>query len=394
MSDNVKKSSDAKQGKGSQNKGHHKGGDKRMLIRYGKMATLGWFWHNLSSVSKTKKDAVIKTERGLELGEIVGPYCYKSGQFRWDFDKVSEYYEENEPGNIITRKGTFVRYATAEDLSDARHLEASSRGEKKTCQDIVDDMKLDMKVVDVEHIFGGERIIFYFTSEGRIDFRELVKRLAKEFQTRIEMRQIGARDEAKLVSDFETCGQRCCCAQYLKILKPVNMKMAKTQKATLDPSKISGYCGRLKCCLRYEDDLYKELNRKMPNRGTRIRCEQGEGEVIECQTLTQLVKVRGRDGNVFAVGVEDVEVLPKGKKTEGREQRTDSSEQKAEDSEQSSESREQQAEGREQRSGNGNKRNGRGRRRNKNRGQRAESSEQKKDNDNSVSESSKEDNES
>jgi cell fate regulator YaaT (PSP1 superfamily) len=381
MSENVNKSSNVKHSKGPK-----KVGDKRMLIRYGKMASLGWFWHNLSSISKTKKDAVIKTERGLELGEIVGPYCYKSGQFRWDFDKVSQYYEENEPGDIITRRGTFVRYATAEDLSDSRHLEANSKGEKKSCQDIVDDMKLDMKIVDAEHIFGGERIIFYFSSEGRIDFRELVKRLAKEFQTRIEMRQIGARDEAKLISDFETCGQRCCCAQYLKILKPVNMKMAKTQKATLDPSKISGYCGRLKCCLRYEDDLYKELGRNMPSRGCRIKCEQGEGDVIECQTLTQLVKVRGRDGNIFAVGVEDIEVLPKDKSSENSEQKT---------------------EGRGPRSDkrNGNNRNGRGkkdgrpRRRDNNREQRPNNREQKSANsepktesDNSVNENVKEDN--
>ena len=113
-----------------------------------------------------------------------------------------------------------------------------------------------MKIVDAEHIFGGERIVFYFMAEGRVDFRELVRRLAQEYQTRIEMRQIGSRDEAKLLGDVESCGQECCCLQFLQLLKPVNMRMAKMQKATLDPSKISGYCGRLKCCLRYEDETY------------------------------------------------------------------------------------------------------------------------------------------
>ena len=136
-----------------------------------------------------------------------------------------------------------------------------------------------MKIVDAEHIFGGERIVFYFMAEGRVDFRELVRKLAQEYQTRIEMRQIGSRDEAKLLGDVESCGQECCCLQFLQLLKPVNMRMAKMQKATLDPSKISGYCGRLKCCLRYEDETYMDLKKSLP-RKRRVGPDQarrGEG---------------------------------------------------------------------------------------------------------------------
>ena len=170
-------------------------------------------------------------------------------------------------------------------------------------------MNLPMKTVDIEHIFGGERIIFYFTAEDRVDFRDLVKKLAKEYQTRIEMRQVGSRDAARITADVETCGQLCCCTRFLKILKPVNMRMAKLQKATLDPSKISGYCGRLKCCLRYEDQTYKELGKQLPKRRTRVQTSHGQGVVIDVQVLTQLVKVKSDDGSVFAVPLEDIKVI-------------------------------------------------------------------------------------
>jgi cell fate regulator YaaT (PSP1 superfamily) len=166
-----------------------------------------------------------------------------------------------------------------------------------------------MKIVDVEHIFGGERIVFYFMADGRIDFRELVKRLAQEYQTRIELRQIGSRDEAKLLGDYETCGQQCCCQRFLKTLKPINMRMAKMQKATLDPSKISGYCGRLKCCLRYEDIAYQELKRKLPKKNSRVKSEHGEGKVVDVQILTQLVMVEKDSGERFSVPVEEIEII-------------------------------------------------------------------------------------
>ena len=147
-------------------------------------------------------------------------------------------------------------------------------------------------------------------AEGRIDFRELVRRLAQEYQTRIEMRQIGSRDEAKLLGDIETCGQACCCLRFLQLLKPVNMRMAKMQKATLDPSKISGYCGRLKCCLRYEDELYVDLKKRLPRKNAWVQTSRGEGKVIDGQILTQLVVVEFEGGEKEAFPLEEVTILP------------------------------------------------------------------------------------
>jgi cell fate regulator YaaT (PSP1 superfamily) len=170
-------------------------------------------------------------------------------------------------------------------------------------------MNLPMKIVDAEHILGGERIVFYFMSDGRVDFRDLVRKLAQEYQTRIEMRQIGARDEAKILGDVESCGQKCCCIRYLKSLKPVNMRMAKLQKATLDPSKISGYCGRLKCCLRYEDETYTELKKRLPPRNTLVNTPEGKGRIIDYQVLAQMVMVELETGKRATIPRAEIEIL-------------------------------------------------------------------------------------
>ena len=289
----------------------HKPVKKLMLARYGRMGLLGWFEHNLSNISKIKTKIIIKTPRGMELGDVVGPFNYKAGHFKNTCEQVDEYFCKKTKEYPLSGGGAFVRYATKEDLMEAKHLEASSRDELKCCAKFIKEMNLDMKVVDAEHLFGGERIVVYFTSNGRVDFRELVKRLAREYQTRIEMRQIGSRDEAKLISDFESCGQECCCKRFLKILEPVNMRMAKLQKATLDPSKISGHCGRLKCCLRYEDDIYRELKAKMPKKNAIVKTPNGEAKVLNMQYLTQLIVVQFEDGRREAFGLEDLEILPK-----------------------------------------------------------------------------------
>jgi cell fate regulator YaaT (PSP1 superfamily) len=183
-------------------------------------------------------------------------------------------------------------------------------------------MDLPMKIVDVEHVFGGERIIFYFMSDGRVDFRELVKRVSQEYQTRIEMRQIGSRDEAKLLGDVESCGQQCCCQRFLKLLKPVNMRMAKMQKATLDPAKISGYCGRLKCCLRYEDENYIELKKRLPKKNTKVKTKHGKGKVVDTQILTQLVVVEYESGEKVATPVDEIKIIPASKTTKEKQDNT------------------------------------------------------------------------
>jgi cell fate regulator YaaT (PSP1 superfamily) len=283
---------------------------KYMLVRYGRMNALAFFEHHEAEIPKVHSRVVVKTERGLELGHIVGRLCsYRGGQFRLREEQIKEYFVRSEIDFSPDYGGKFIRYATADDISEERHLRKIVQEEIECCRRIIKEMDLPMKVVDAEHVFGGERIIFYFMSDGRVDFRDLVKRVAQEYQTRIEMRQIGSRDEAKLLGDVESCGQQCCCRRFLKLLKPVNMRMAKMQKATLDPAKISGYCGRLKCCLRYEDQTYNELKKRLPKKSTKVRTSQGEGKVIDTQILTQLVVIEYENGDKEAVGVDEIEII-------------------------------------------------------------------------------------
>ena len=152
---------------------------------------------------------------------------------------------------------------------------------------MIGERHLGMQLVDVEHLLGGERLIFYYLAEQRVDFRDLVKALAKRYKTRIEMRQIGVRDEAKLLADYGDCGKPVCCNTHLREMPPVSMKMAKIQKATLDPAKISGRCGRLKCCLRYEYDTYEEYRRDLPKVGTMVMTRIGQGKVIAQEILRE-----------------------------------------------------------------------------------------------------------
>jgi len=284
---------------------------KYMLVRYGRMSNLGFFEHHETKIAKTISRVVVKTDKGLELGYLVGQLtCYKEGRFKLSDERLKKYFEDSDMDLPGARVGKFVRYATAADLNEEQHLQKIARDEIECCKRFAQEMNLPMKIVDAEHIFGGERIIFYFMADGRVDFRELVKRLAHEYQTRIEMRQIGSRDEAKLLGDVESCGQECCCRRFLKLLKPVNMRMAKMQKATLDPSKISGYCGRLKCCLRYEDKTYTELKKRLPRKNTKVETKRGPGKVIDTQILTQLVVIEYDNGEKVAMPVDEIHIIP------------------------------------------------------------------------------------
>jgi len=284
--------------------------EKYMLVRHGRMNALGFFEHRESRIPMVPARVIIKTEKGLELGRLIGQLApYKAGHFRLSREQIKRYFDSSNIDLPCEPTGKFVRYATAEDISEERHLRKITEEEIAYCRDLIKELQMPMKIVDAEHIFGGERVIFYFASDSRVDFRELVKKLARQYQTRIEMRQIGSRDEAKLLADYETCGQQCCCQRFLKVLKPVNMRMAKMQKATLDPSKISGYCGRLKCCLRYEDETYAELKKRLPRRNSRVKSKYGEGKVIDTQILTQLVMVEKDDGTRIAVPVDELEII-------------------------------------------------------------------------------------
>ena len=163
-----------------------------------------------------------------------------------------------------------------------------------------------MELVDTERLLGGERFIIYFLADGRVDFRQLVRDLAKEFQTRIEMRQIGVRDEAKLLADYGDCGQPICCATFLSKMPPVSMKMAKLQKATLDPSKISGRCGRLKCCLRYEYDTYEAIAKELPSPGSSVLTRDGNMKVIAQDLLAGQLTVKTEDNRRIMISSGDV----------------------------------------------------------------------------------------
>ncbi len=291
-----------------------------MLVRYGRMNALGFFEHHETKISKIKPRVVIKTDRGLELGYLVGQLtAYKGGQFKLSDEQISDYYDDSGIDFAPDHVGKFIRYASSADVSEERHLRKIAQEEMECCRHFVKEMGLPMKIVDVEHVFGGERIIFYFMSDGRVDFRELVKKVAQEYQTRIEMRQIGSRDEAKLLGDVESCGQQCCCQRFLKLLKPVNMRMAKMQKATLDPAKISGYCGRLKCCLRYEDETYTEQKKRLPKKNTKVKTKQGQGKVRDTHILTQLVVVEYESGEKVAVPVEEIEIIPASETTKKKQ---------------------------------------------------------------------------
>jgi len=213
-----------------------------LIVRYGAMRFLGVFTSPAESTFRHGTRVIVRTDRGLEAGEVL---CEASPE------AVGRL---KDPG-----AGAILREMTPNDRNELVRLRKQAREEFGVCQQYVERLNLPMQLVDIEHVFGGERIIVYYLADNRVDFRELVKLLAGEFQTRIEMRQIGVRDEAKLLADYGDCGFPVCCNTHLVQMPPVSMRMAKLQKATLDPTKISGRCGRLKCCLRYEYESYENI---------------------------------------------------------------------------------------------------------------------------------------
>src|SRR5205085_4698870 len=202
--------------------------------------------------------------------------------------------------------GPIVRRVGLEDSQQLERLRGSGRQELERCCHIIQERQLQMELVDVEHLFGGERIVFYFLAEKRVDFRDLVKDLAREYKTRIEMRQIGVRDEAKLLADYGDCGKPVCCNTHMTAMPPVSMRMAKLQKSTPDPSKISGRCGRLKCCLRFEQDVYEEFQKELPAVGARVLTGKGQGRVLAQEVLARKVLVEFEDHRRLLVAAEEI----------------------------------------------------------------------------------------
>jgi len=191
--------------------------------------------------------------------------------------------------------GHILREMSDEDATGLARIEETRNEKLAQCQKHVDSLGLTMQLVELEQLLGGERIVVYYLAEDRVDFRELVKLLGSEFQTRIEMKQIGVRDEAKILADYGDCGRPVCCNTHLSKMPPVSMRMAKIQKATLDPTKISGRCGRLKCCLRYEFDTYEEIQKQLPKIGSHIVTREGRARVIGQELLAEQLLVETED---------------------------------------------------------------------------------------------------
>ncbi|MGQ0628330.1 MAG: PSP1 domain-containing protein, partial [Phycisphaerales bacterium] len=269
-----------------------------IVVRFGVVRMVGEFAYDGEAKPGCGSKLVARTHRGTELCEMLTSTCPNAGCSKSVSRREMLEYIDNSGGRDYPffTDGRILRVATVEDMNKQASLDSAKLGHIKLARRCVEDLALPMKIVDAEELLGGERLTFYFTptrdEHARVDFRPLVMELAHHYRTRIEMRQVGARDEARINADYEKCGQHCCCKQFLKVLKPVSMKNAKIQKATLDPLKISGRCGRLMCCLRYEESTYDDLRKRLPRKKSPIMTPDGPGIVIDSQILTQLVLVR------------------------------------------------------------------------------------------------------
>jgi len=262
-------------------------------VRHSAMGVVGFFAAPSEELSP-ENAVIVRTQRGLEWGTTVS--------------RVRR-------GDSVELQGEILRKATEQDAQKQREIrERLEKEEFQTCLQLISKHRLPMKLVGVEHLFGGNRVVFFFVADGRVDFRALVKELARRYQVRIEMRQIGVRDEARLLGGFGPCGREMCCRAFLDVLKPIPMKIAKSQKSTLDPTKISGRCGRLKCCLNFEDELYSELKKALPRRGATVQTPLGTGVVVGYQILEQTVNVRFPDGSQRVMPASEVRrCAPRGK---------------------------------------------------------------------------------
>lgn len=244
-------------------------------------------------------DVVIRSKRGTEWGEVL---CSAT-------ERAIEFLESKEV------EGRIQRFPTAEDYATKDKCMEQEQGEFESCGRLIAEHKMQMQLVDVEHLFGGELVVVYFLAENRVDFRELVKSLKKELNIRIVMRHIGVRDEAAMLSDYGDCGKPVCCNTHLNEKPPVSMKMAKVQRATLDPNKISGRCGRLKCCLRYEYDTYQEFRRELPKIGAEVVTREGQGKVISHEIISKQVIVAYEDRRRITTPLHEIVSVIKKKPT-------------------------------------------------------------------------------
>jgi len=237
---------------------------------------------------------IVETARGIECGEVA---------------LENSVVDEEK---IVKPLKKLVRKATDEDIKRFKENKEKEKSAAVICEEKIAKNKLEMKLVDVEYAFDGSKILFYFTADGRVDFRELVKDLAGAFRTRIELRQIGVRDESKMLGGLGICGRPFCCNTFMGDFQPVSIKMAKEQGLSLNPVKISGTCGRLMCCLKYEQPAYDHLLKITPKTGAIVNTSEGKGTVVDVNLLTGILKVRldnNPDGLPYAVHRKDVKVI-------------------------------------------------------------------------------------
>ena len=262
-------------------------------VRFKKLGKIYFF--DPKNLNINKKDKVIvETAQGDEYGEVL---------------IADRYIDETKMSTPLKK---VIRIATEKDN---KHYEECRKKEKEAyevCLKKIKEYNLDMTLTEVEYKFDNSKLLFYFTADGRIDFRELVKDLASIYKTRIELRQIGVRDEVRRIGGNGVCGRELCCCSFLSDFDAVSIKMAKEQNLSLNSAKISGNCGRLMCCLKYEQDVYEEKLKKLPNIGAKVKTEDGEGEVDRIETLKEKVRVKFKDGDGYfykKYDMKDIKVL-------------------------------------------------------------------------------------
>lgn len=250
-------------------------------IRFKSVGKIYYFDPNGLKINKYDY-VIVETARGIEFGQCV--------------IKMKEVNEDE----VIAPLKSVIRIATPEDIEKHKANKAKEKDAIDICLKKIKEHKLEMKLIDVEYTFDNNKVIFYFTADGRVDFRELVKDLATVFKTRIELRQIGVRDEAKMIGGLGPCGRTMCCSSFLGDFTSVSIKMAKEQNLSLNPTKISGICGRLMCCLNYEQSTYEDIRKRLPKVGSIVKTDNGTGEVTGNSVVKESVKVK------IKIGDEDV----------------------------------------------------------------------------------------
>lgn len=262
-------------------------------VRFKKAGKI-YYFDPLDLVINKGNYVVVETARGIEFGEcVIG------------IKEISE-------NDIIAPLKSVLRVATDEDVEKHFQNKEKEKQAFDICLKKIDEHKLVMKLIDVEYTFDNNKVIFYFTADGRVDFRELVKDLATIFKTRIELRQIGVRDEAKMLGGLGPCGRPMCCSTFLGDFASVSIKMAKEQNLSLNPTKISGICGRLMCCLNYEQSTYEDIRKRLPKVGSLVKTEYGKGYVVDNNIVKESVKVRikkGEDEVIEDIKIDKIEMI-------------------------------------------------------------------------------------